>query len=159
MHPVHNFPPIYPWSILMLSYHLLLCLPSFLFLSGFLTKISCVWLISPMRATCLAHLILINFINIIIFCEALKLWTSSFCSLPQPPAYVTRISVGLNHISQRFTLHIFVKSVVFLLCAPNYAMKVYWVCFLDLGRYVAVSGKLHALAALISKEEPHLPFV
>jgi hypothetical protein len=47
-------------SILILSYHLRLSLPSGLFTSGFPTKILYTSLLSPIRATCPVHLILLD---------------------------------------------------------------------------------------------------
>jgi len=38
-----------------------------------------------MRATCTAHVTLLNFITFIIFGEAYNLWSTSLCSLLQPP--------------------------------------------------------------------------
>jgi hypothetical protein len=47
----------------MLSIHLRLGLPSGLFTSGFPTDILYTFLVSPIRATCPAHLILVDFIT------------------------------------------------------------------------------------------------
>jgi len=63
--PIQSAPshPISLKSVLMLSSHLL----SGLFLSGIPTNILYAFLISSMSAACSAHLILFNFITLIIF--------------------------------------------------------------------------------------------
>ena len=81
---------IYPhptsWrSILILSTHLRLRLPSGLFPSGFLTKILYTSSPQPIRATCPAHLILLHFITRTILGEQYKSFSSSLCSLLHSP--------------------------------------------------------------------------
>ena len=81
---------IYPhpttWrSILMLSTHLRLGLPSGLFPSGFSSKILYTPLSSPIRATCPAHLILLDFITRTILGEEYKSFSSSLCNLLHSP--------------------------------------------------------------------------
>jgi len=76
---------IYPhptsWrSVLILSTHLRLGLPSGLFPSGFPAKILHTPFSSPIRATCPAHLILLDFIPRTILGEKYKSFSSSLCN-------------------------------------------------------------------------------
>jgi len=85
MNPVHTFPVYFPKINLILSSYLCLGLLSGLFPSGFPTEILYTPPISPMYATCPAHLILSEMITLIIFAEAYKLWSSFLGSILQPP--------------------------------------------------------------------------
>ena len=76
--PVHT--PTSWWSILILSSHVRLGLPSGLFPSGFPTKTLYTPLLSPVRATCPAHLILLDFIARNILGEECSSLSSSLCS-------------------------------------------------------------------------------
>jgi hypothetical protein len=99
----HNSPPLVPIlnqinpfhtsstylrSILILSTHLCLGLPSGLFLSGFLIPQG--FLFCHIRAACHAHLMLLDLIIVILLGEECKLRSPSLCSFLQPP--VTRLS-------------------------------------------------------------------
>jgi hypothetical protein len=72
-------------SILILSTHLHLGLPSGLFLSGFPTNILYAVLFSPIRATCPAHLTPLDLIILIMSGEDYKSSSFSLCSFLQPP--------------------------------------------------------------------------
>jgi len=94
---------IYPhptiWrSILILSNHLQLGLPSGLFPSGFPTKTLYTPLSSPIRATCPAHLILLHFITRTILGEQYKSFSSSLCNILHSPvtSYLLRPNILLN---------------------------------------------------------------
>jgi len=70
---------------LILSSHLRLCLPSGLFPSGSPTKLLYAFNIFLMCAVCPNHFTLLDFITLIIFGEAYKLWNPSLCNLLQVP--------------------------------------------------------------------------
>ena len=81
---------IYPhttsWrSILILSTHLSLGLPSGLLPSGFPTKTLYTPISSPIRATCPAHLILLDFVTRTILGEEYRSFSSSLCNLLHSP--------------------------------------------------------------------------
>ena len=67
--------PIHVWSILILSTHLRLCVPSGVFTSGFYTKTVYTFVFSPIRTTCPAHLILTwNLLNVALMVNVLEMW-------------------------------------------------------------------------------------
>ena len=78
---VHNPHPTSCISILVLSFHLLLGLPSDLFPWGFPTKTLYTSLFSPIPATCPAHLIILGLIIRTILGEQYKSLSFSLCSL------------------------------------------------------------------------------
>src|SRR5215471_1036090 len=69
-------------SILILSSHLRLGLPNDLFPSGFPTNTLCTPLSSPIRATCPAHLIRLDFTTRKILGKEYRSFSSSLCSFP-----------------------------------------------------------------------------
>ena len=86
-------------SILILSSHLRLGLPSRLFPSGFPTKTLYTPLLSPIRAICPGQLILLDFITRKILGEEYRSLSSSLCSFLHSP-------VTLSFLVQNILLHI-----------------------------------------------------
>ena len=80
--------------ILILSFHLLLVLPSCLFHSSFSKKTLYAPLLSHVRATCPAHHILLDLITRIIFGNKYRSYGSSLCSFIHSP--VTSFPLGPN---------------------------------------------------------------
>ena len=81
-------------SILIVSSHLCLGLPSGFFPSGFPTNILYTPLLSPIRATFPAHLILLSLITLTILGEEYRSLSSSLCSLLHSP--ITLSLLGPN---------------------------------------------------------------
>ena len=82
-------------SVLILSTHLCLGLPSCLFPSGFPTKNLYTPLSSTIRATCPAHLILLDFITRTILGEEYKSFSSSLCNLLHSPASLSLLGPNI----------------------------------------------------------------
>ena len=108
--------PLHPtsWrSTLILSCHLHLGLPSDLFSSGFPTKTLYTPLLSPIRATCPAHLILLDFITRTILGEEYRSLGSSLCSFLHSPVTSSLLGPNIllkilvsNTLSLRSTLNV-----------------------------------------------------
>jgi hypothetical protein len=86
--------PISLWSIVILSTHLCLGLPSGNYPSGFPTDILYAFLFSTICGTCPTHVILLHLNILITFVKEYKLRSSSLCSFLQSP--VTSSLFGPN---------------------------------------------------------------
>ena len=93
-------------SILILPSHLRLELPGYLFQSLFPKNITLyVSLLSPIRATCSAHLITPNSINRIAFCEQYRSLSSPICSFLY--SLITSSLLGPNSLLRTLISNIF----------------------------------------------------
>ena len=92
---IQSMPP-HPTSwrpILILSYHLRLGLPNGPFPSGFPTQTLYMALLSPVHATCPAHLILLDFISQTILGKEYRSLSSSLCSFLHSPVKVGPLAI------------------------------------------------------------------
>jgi len=106
--PVHTPHSTSSIFILILSAHLRLGLPGGLFPSGFPTKTLYTPLLSPIRTTCPAHLILLDLITRIILGEEYRSLSFSLCSLLHSPVSLSLLgpNILLNTLfSNTLSLH------------------------------------------------------
>jgi hypothetical protein len=82
--PLHSIPSYISKIHFNIVHPLRFGLPSVLFQSGFPTNVLHAFLFSPIRATCSAHLILLDLLIVTILGEEYKLCSISLCSFLQP---------------------------------------------------------------------------
>ena len=117
--PVHALHPTSWRSILILSSHLLLGLPSGLFPSSLPTKTLYTPLLSPTRATCPAYLVLYDLLIRIVFGDQYISWSFSLCSFLHSPV----TSYFLHKSGVLITLNILSYLVASCSCPSNYVQQ------------------------------------
>ena len=105
-------------SILILSSHLCLGLPSGLFPLGFPIKTLYTPLLSTTRASWSAHLILLDFINRTVLCEEYRSLSPSLCSFFHFP-------VTSPHLDPNILLNILFSNTLSLLFSLNVSDIIY----------------------------------
>jgi len=129
-------------SILILQSNPCLSLAFCLFLSGFPTKILYTPRLSPQRATCLAHQILLDFITQIKFGEGYRSLSSSLCSFLHSPVSLSLLGPNIlpstlyliSPLPQNLTWSVFSKRLLAQQTVTHIQTKqfnvaaAFWVC-------------------------------